>query len=94
LITKNLYVKLSLVNLVNMITKNIYEAKTQLSKLIQKVIDGEEVTICKAGKPIASLNTYNSSTKERQLGLWKGKVKVAKNFNETSKDTIDMFYNE
>jgi prevent-host-death family protein len=36
-------------------TVNIHEAKTQLSKLLRRVQDGEEIVIAKAGKPIARL---------------------------------------
>lgn len=93
LINKISYDNLSLVNLVKMITKNIYEAKTELSKLIQKVSEGEEVIICKAGNPIASLTPYNKTNKKRSLGVWKGKVKVSEDFNDTSKEVIDSFYN-
>jgi prevent-host-death family protein len=37
------------------VTANIHEAKTTLSKLIQRALDGEEVIIAKAGKPLVHL---------------------------------------
>lgn len=39
-----------------MIQVNIHEAKTRLSELLERVQNGEHVTIAKAGKPIAELN--------------------------------------
>ncbi len=92
-IKKYRYDKLSLVNLVKMISKNIYEAKTELSKLIAMVQAGEEIVICKAGSPVASLSSYKESIKKRKLGSWKGKVEISDDFNETSKEVVDSFYN-
>jgi prevent-host-death family protein len=41
-------------------TYNIYEAKTNLSKLLERVAAGESVVIAKAGKPIADLTPHKS----------------------------------
>ena len=41
-----------------MTTVNIHEAKTHLSKLLERVQAGEVITIAKAGKPIAQLSSY------------------------------------
>ncbi len=53
---------------------NIHEAKTHFSKLLEKVLAGEEVIIGKSGKPIAKLVRYQQSDEPRQPGMWKGKV--------------------
>ena len=42
---------------------NIHEAKTNLSKLVEKIQNGEEIIIAKAGKPVAQLVSYNSFKK-------------------------------
>ncbi len=55
------------------ITVNIHEAKTQLSRLLLKVQEGEEVVIAKAGKPQAKLVPIRESG-ERRPGLAYGKV--------------------
>ena len=65
-----------------MITSNIHEAKSRLSKLIELAVAGEEVVISKAGKPIARLIPYTVSRKPRRLGLWKGRVRIAEDFDE------------
>lgn len=48
------------------VTVNIHEAKTTLSKLIQRALDGEEVIIAKAGKPLVHLKPISSSSSERE----------------------------
>ncbi len=53
---------------------NIHEAKTQLSKLIDRVIAGEDVTIAKAGKPLVDLVVYRP-TKVTFDG-WAGEVTI------------------
>jgi prevent-host-death family protein len=59
---------------------NIHEAKTQLSKLIERAAQGEEIIISKAGKPVAKLTPYDLSSQPRKPGAWKGKVVIAKDF--------------
>ncbi len=56
-----------------MIKSNIHEAKSRLSHLIELANAGEEVIICKAGKPVVRLVPYSEKRKPRKLGLWKGK---------------------
>ncbi|MGH7885712.1 MAG: type II toxin-antitoxin system Phd/YefM family antitoxin, partial [Thermodesulfobacteriota bacterium] len=47
---------------------NIHEAKTHLSKLIEKVKNGEEVIIAKDNKPVAKLILFNDEKPARKLG--------------------------
>ncbi|MCB0015518.1 MAG: type II toxin-antitoxin system prevent-host-death family antitoxin, partial [Anaerolineales bacterium] len=51
-----------------MVITNISEAKATLSKLIEQVLNGEEVIIGKAGKPVAKLVPYTQDTSPRTLG--------------------------
>lgn len=60
---------------------NIHDAKSQLSKLLEKAAAGEEVIIAKAGKPVARLIAYAPLSRPRQPGFWKGKVKIARDFD-------------
>lgn len=71
---------------------NIHQAKTNLSKLIEKTSKGEEVIIAKAGKPVAKLTFYKEKLKPRKLGLWKGKVKIPDDFDEEDEEIIKLFY--
>lgn len=62
---------------------NIHEAKTHFSKLLQRVMSGEEVVIAKAGKPIARLVPVNANdTSPRVPGIDKGKVVIKPNFDD------------
>lgn len=67
---------------------NIHQAKTNLSKLLEKVQDGQEVIISKAGKPIAKLVPFNPAASSRKLGLMKGKIRIAADFDAPLPDNI------
>lgn len=67
---------------------NIHEAKTQFSKLINRIGSGEEVIIAKAGKPVAKLVPVKKAVENRLPGSAKGKVVIAKNFDEPLPDYI------
>jgi prevent-host-death family protein len=69
---------------------NMHEAKSTLSKLVEKVAEGEEVVIAKAGKPVAKLVKYEREP--RRLGFLDGKIWMAEDFDETDQELIDLFY--
>lgn len=77
-----------------MITANIYQAKTNLSKLIEQVESGKEIIIAKAGKPVAKLISYKQKLQPRKPGLLKGKIFVPDDFNEEDKEINKLFYGE
>jgi prevent-host-death family protein len=60
-------------------TVNVHEAKTRLSKLLERVDRGEEVIICRAGEPVARL--VPARAPRRTLGSDRGKVRIAKDFD-------------
>jgi prevent-host-death family protein len=64
-----------------MTTFNIHEAKTHFSKLLERVLSGEEVIIAKAGKPVARILPVASEVLLRQPGNDKGKVTIMSNFD-------------
>jgi prevent-host-death family protein len=56
-------------------TVNMHEAKTHLSKLVERVEAGEEIVISRAGKPAAKLVPVGKPEPgKRALGAWEGKV--------------------
>ncbi len=61
---------------------NIHEAKTHLSKLLQRVMNGERIIIAKAGKPVALLSPIEAAPAPRAPGNDRGKVVVADDFDE------------
>jgi len=74
-------------------TFNIHEAKTNLSKLIEKTQNGEEVIIARAGKPVAKLVTYKEKLKKRLgFGALRGKIFIPDNFNDEDEEINEMFY--
>lgn len=56
---------------------NIHAAKTHLSRLIERVEAGEEITLARAGRPVAKLVPYVADREPRRLGLLKGKIWLA-----------------
>jgi prevent-host-death family protein len=64
-----------------MTTINIYQAKTQLSKLVEQAASGTDVIIARGGKPVARLTRLQRPQRKIRFGLLKGKVKVAKDFD-------------
>ena len=59
---------------------NSYQAKTQLSKLIRRALEGERIVIARAGRPLVELTPYERP-RPRVSGLWKGKVRMARDFD-------------
>ena len=75
---------------------NISEAGATLSELIEQVLNGEEVIIGKAGKPVAKLVPYTQETSPRPLGAgqWKDKIWIADDFDELPEDVLKLFTGE
>ena len=70
---------------------NLHEAKTNLSKLIELVAQGEEVIICKAGHPVAKLVSFSPTKQKRTGGAWEGQVTIAPDFDELPADFMNYF---
>jgi prevent-host-death family protein len=60
---------------------NVHEAKTQLSRLLQRVAAGEEITIANRGVPVARLVPAAQPTVRRELGIESGHLKIAEDFD-------------
>jgi prevent-host-death family protein len=74
-------------------TVNIHEAKTHLSKLIEKVTNGEEVIIARAGKPVVRLTSLEPAAPRSRIGFMEGQFKVPEDFDTMFQDEIEkMFY--
>ena len=64
-----------------MSTYNIHEAKSQLSKLIEAVQQGERVIIAKSGKPVAVLGPIPAPPPRRRRGVLKGQIRLGPEFD-------------
>jgi len=67
---------------------NLYEAKTQLSRLVDRAAGGETIVIAKDGKPMARLVPFEGTAKRRVPGAWKDKVRIADDFDAPLPDEI------
>ena len=60
---------------------NLYEAKTSLSRLVDRAARGEEIILAKAGKPLAKLVPFEQPSLPRQPGGWEGRVRISEDFD-------------
>jgi prevent-host-death family protein len=70
---------------------NMHEAKTHLSRLVERAANGEEIIIGNAGKPRARLVPYEPRRAARRPGSLRGKVELADDFDLTSEEILDSF---
>ena len=61
---------------------NIHEAKTHFSKLLERVLNGEEVIIAKAGKPVSRILPVVNNVSPRIPGNDAGKIIIAPDFDD------------
>ena len=67
---------------------NIYEAKTQLSKLVDEAAKGEDIVIARAGRPAARLTRVGAERVRRKLGVLDGRFKIPDDFNRPLPEEI------
>ena len=61
---------------------NVHAAKTNLSRLLERVESGEEIVIGRAGKPIARLVPYVEVPRRRWFGSMRGEIRTLPGFDE------------
>ena len=69
-------------------TVNLYEAKTNLSQLVERAAAGEEIVIAKAGRPMARLVPLQIRLTPREPGLLKGMITIGADFDAPLPDDI------
>lgn len=67
---------------------NIYQAKSQLSKLIESALAGEEIIIAKAGKPLVKLIPDRENKQPRVPGGWEDRVIMSEDFDDELPNSI------
>ena len=75
-------------------TVNIHEAKTHLSRLVEKAASGESFVIAKAGKPmvrVVALEAPSNGLRSR-VGFLKGQVSVPYDFDQMGRDEINAMF--
>lgn len=75
-----------------MLTVNIHEAKTQLSKLVDQAVKGEAFVIAKAGTPLVKVTALDAPAAAQRLGFLAGEVAVPEDFDRMGEAEIaDLF---
>ncbi|HWZ81927.1 MAG TPA: type II toxin-antitoxin system prevent-host-death family antitoxin [Terriglobales bacterium] len=75
-------------------TVNIHEAKTHLSRLIEKASKGEAFVIAKAGKPVVRVTPLGAPTgaQVRRLGFMEGEISVPDDFDRMGQEEIERSF--
>ena len=69
-------------------TVNVHEAKTHLSRLLNRVASGEEIVIARGGKPIAALVPLGPATQNRKPGSARGRIAMREDFDAALPDEV------
>jgi prevent-host-death family protein len=72
-------------------TVTVTEAKTQLSRLLERVGAGEEIVIRRGQRPVAKLIRYDDPPVRRQMGALKGKIWMSEDFDEPDEEIERLF---
>ena len=72
-------------------TVNVHEAKTQLSRLLDRAAAGEEIVVARAGRPVARLVALATPRSERTPGRLRGKISFADDFDGTPDWLVEAF---
>ena len=77
-----------------MLTVNIHDAKTQLSRLVDQAAKGESFIIDKAGKPMVKVIPINPEDQGngRRLGFMAGEISVPDDFDRMGADEIETLF--
>ena len=75
-----------------MLTVNIHEAKTHLSKLVDRAARGESFVIAKSGKPLVKVAALSAPAKPRRLGFLVGEIKVPDDFDRMGERAIGAMF--
>ena len=67
---------------------NVHDAKTHFSRYLDRVKNGEEIIIAKAGKPVARLTPIKERGRNRVPGSAKGRVAVSEDFDASLPESV------
>ena len=71
---------------------NIHEAKTHLSRLVERAAEGEEIVIAKAGKPMAKLVPMPRASERRVPGLSRGLIVIHEDFDDPLPEDVAAIF--
>ena len=70
---------------------NMHDAKTNLSRLVERVEAGEEIVIARNGRPVAMLVPAPGASRAGIEGAWAGQVEIAGDFDELPEELARAF---
>jgi prevent-host-death family protein len=70
---------------------NVHAAKTHLSRLLEEVEAGEEIVLARSGRPVARLIPFKPRHDPRVPGVWRGRIRMAPDFDATPDELISSF---
>jgi prevent-host-death family protein len=70
---------------------NMHEAKTNLSRLVERALAGEDIILARAGEPLVRLVPVVQPRRARTPGAWKGQVWMADDFDTLPDEVLDGF---
>ncbi|MBI2811044.1 MAG: type II toxin-antitoxin system Phd/YefM family antitoxin [Candidatus Melainabacteria bacterium] len=71
---------------------NIHDAKTNLSKLVERAARGESFIIAKAGKPMVKVVPVDAPAKVRRIGAMEGQFKIPDDFDTMYQEEIETLF--
>lgn len=75
-----------------MVVVNIHEAKTHLSRLVDRAVDGESFVIAKAGKPLVKVSALDAPKAPKRLGFLAGEISVPDDFDRMGDSEIEAMF--
>lgn len=75
-----------------MVIVNMHEAKTHLSRLVDKAVKGEAFVIAKAGKPLVKVTALEDPAVPPRLGFLAGEIAVPEDFDRMGDAEIELLF--
>lgn len=77
-----------------MLKINMHEAKTQLSRLVEKAYEGESFIIAKAGRPLVKVMRLDipAAHQVKRLGFLANQIQIPEDFDRMGKPEVDSFF--
>ena len=77
-----------------MLKINMHEAKTQLSRLVEKAYEGESFIIAKAGRPLVKVMRLDvpAAHQVKRLGFLQNQIGIPEDFDHIGKSEVDSFF--
>jgi prevent-host-death family protein len=72
-------------------TINMHQAKTNLSRLVERALAGEDIVIARNGEPLVKLVPVVNESKRRIPGKYKGQIWISPDFEFTDEEITELF---